>query len=227
MTGKAIAGIIAGILGVLICGIGALSIGAGGIALAACNQPHANTAQNTANHTPGTGASVVSSWPAVGSWDSEQVTNAATLVEVGQQLNVPPRGWIIAVATAMQESSLRNLGDQGSHNDHDSLGLFQQRPSQGWGTAAQTLDPVYASTKFYTHLLGVPGWQDLPLTIAAQDVQRSAYPDSYAKWEDDAVAVVNAVGPAISGLDISDFTTWVGMCAALGADGQPDSSSRD
>jgi hypothetical protein len=84
------------------------------------------------------------------------------------------------VATAIQESSLHNLGNQGPHNDHDSLGLFQQRPSQGWGTAEQLTNPVYAAGKFYDKLLSIPGWEQMPLTQAAQAVQHSAYPDAYA-----------------------------------------------
>src|SRR5205823_10322367 len=122
-------------------------------------------------------------WSPVGRWDSSQVANAAIIVAVGQQSHVPPRGWVIAVATAMQESSLTNLGDLGARNDHDSLGLFQQRPSQGWGTPAQILDPRYSARKFFEHLLAVSGWEKLPLTVAAQRVQLSAYPDAYAKHE--------------------------------------------
>jgi hypothetical protein len=108
-------------------------------------------------------------------------------------MGVPVRGWIIAVATALQESSLINLPDLGDANDHDSLGLFQQRPSQGWGTPAQIMDPVYASTKFCEHLLAVPNWQALPLTQAAQAVQRSAFPDAYAQWEPDATRIVSTL----------------------------------
>jgi hypothetical protein len=93
----------------------------------------------------------------------------------------------------MQESGLRNLGDLGVANDHDSLGLFQQRPSQGWGTPAQVMDPAYAARKFYDKLLTIPGWQQLPLTEAAQRVQVSAYPDAYAKHEADARALVNTI----------------------------------
>ncbi|MFE9187853.1 M23 family metallopeptidase [Micromonospora haikouensis] len=126
---------------------------------------------------------------AVGRWNAEQVGNAATIVAVGRKLEVPARGWVIAVATAMVESSLRNLPG----GDRDSLGLFQQRPSQGWGTPAQILDPVYASTKFYEKLERVDGWERLPLTVAAQKVQVSAYPDRYGEFEHDAEQVVAAV----------------------------------
>jgi murein DD-endopeptidase MepM/ murein hydrolase activator NlpD len=124
---------------------------------------------------------------AVGVWKPQQVGNAAIIVKVGVDKNIPPRGWVIAVATAMVESSLINTSEV---TDHDSVGLFQQRPSQGWGTPAQLIDPVYASTKFYEALLRVPGWETMPLTKAAQAVQRSAYPTRYADKERDAEAVV-------------------------------------
>nr|BFE63733.1 hypothetical protein GCM10020063_082590 [Dactylosporangium thailandense] len=123
----------------------------------------------------------------------EQVRNAAVIVRVGQDLKVPPRGWVIAVATAMQESSLHNLPNLGARNDHDSLGLFQQRPSTGWGTPQQIMDPQYASRKFYEKLLTIPGWERMSLTQAAQKVQRSAYPDAYAKHEQLASTVVNSL----------------------------------
>ncbi len=123
---------------------------------------------------------------------AEQAANASVIVAVGERMRVPVRGWVIAVATALQESSLVNLGNLGAGNDHDSLGLFQQRPSQGWGTPAQIMSPDYAAGKFYEHLLAVPGWQSLPLTVAAQRVQRSAYPDAYAKHEARASVIVAA-----------------------------------
>ena len=120
-----------------------------------------------------------------------QVPNAATIVATGIALKVPARGQVVALATALQESGLRNL----SYGDRDSLGLFQQRPSQGWGTPAQIMDPVYASTQFYEHLLKVPGWQNLPVTAAAQAVQQSGFPDAYAKWEPLATALQQALAP--------------------------------
>jgi murein DD-endopeptidase MepM/ murein hydrolase activator NlpD len=129
--------------------------------------------------------------PRAGSLGEEQMHNAAVVIGVGQQMKVPPRGWVIAIATALQESSLTNLHNLGARNDHDSLGLFQQRPSQGWGTPDQLLDPQYAARKFYERLLAVRGWQTMALTDAAQTVQRSAYPDAYAKHEPLATLVVN------------------------------------
>ncbi|MFI0796621.1 M23 family metallopeptidase [Micromonospora rubida] len=125
----------------------------------------------------------------VGRWNTEQTGHAATIVAVGRDRGVPARGWVIAVATAMVESGLRNLPG----GDRDSLGLFQQRPSQGWGSRAQILDPVYASTRFYEKLERVDGWERLPLTVAAQTVQVSAYPDRYGEFEHDAEQVVAAV----------------------------------
>jgi murein DD-endopeptidase MepM/ murein hydrolase activator NlpD len=131
--------------------------------------------------------------PKAGSLGDEQMRNAAIIIKVGSAMDVPPRGWVIAVATALQESYLRNLGDLGARNDHDSLGLFQQRPSQGWGTPEQIMNPEYASRKFYEKLLRVPGWDTMPLTEAAQIVQRSAFPDAYAKHEPLATVVVNVL----------------------------------
>ncbi|MET7952100.1 NlpC/P60 family protein [Micromonospora sp. NPDC005324] len=121
---------------------------------------------------------------------AEQASNASAIVAVGQRMSVPPRGWVIAVATALQESNLINHGHLGPANDHDSLGLFQQRPSQGWGTPEQVTNPDYAATKFYERLRRVPRWETLPLTDAAQAVQRSAYPDAYAQHEPRAAAIV-------------------------------------
>lgn len=123
----------------------------------------------------------------------EQRRNAATIVSVGRTLGVPDRGIVIALAAALQESSLRNL----SHGDRDSVGLFQQRPSQGWGTKAALQDPATAAELFYVGnpgktrgLLGVRGWSSMALTDAAQAVQVSAYPNEYAKWEQTARALL-------------------------------------
>jgi murein DD-endopeptidase MepM/ murein hydrolase activator NlpD len=140
-------------------------------------------------------------------WDDEQVANAATIVTVGGRMAVPPRGWVIAVATAMQESGLRNIGDLGRRNDHDSLGLFQQRPSQGWGTPQQLMDPQYAASKFYQTLLAIDGWQAMPLAEAAQVVQRSAYPGAYQRWEADATVLVQRVlsGSSPAGTGTTDL----------------------
>ncbi|OZB46776.1 MAG: hypothetical protein B7X40_10600, partial [Cellulomonas sp. 14-74-6] len=110
----------------------------------------------------------------------QQSDNAAVIAAVAVRRGLPARAATIALATALQESGLINL-DRG---DRDSLGLFQQRPSQGWGTAAQVMDPIYATGTFYDRLVKVPDYQNLPITEAAQAVQRSALPDAYAVHED-------------------------------------------
>ncbi|WP_225846193.1 heavy metal transporter [Streptomyces sp. HPF1205] len=119
----------------------------------------------------------------------EQASNAATIAAVAASRGLPERAVTIALATSMQESRLRNL----DHGDRDSLGLFQQRPSQGWGTAAQILDPVHASGEFFATLVKVPDYTRLPLTEAAQRVQRSGYPEAYAKHEADATLLSRAL----------------------------------
>ncbi|WP_031160370.1 C40 family peptidase [Streptomyces durhamensis] len=124
---------------------------------------------------------------------AEQVPHARTIQATSVAMNIPARGQVVALATALQESGLRNL----TYGDRDSLGLFQQRPSQGWGTANQILDPVYASTKFYEGLRKVSGWESLSITQAAQAVQRSGFPEAYAKWEPPATALQKAIEPLL------------------------------
>lgn len=119
----------------------------------------------------------------------EQAVNAATIAAVGTGRGMPERAVTIALATALQESGLRNI----RHGDRDSLGLFQQRPSQGWGTPEQIMDPTYAAGAFYEHLAKVPGYTRLPLTVAAQRVQRSGFPEAYAKHEPDATLLAAAL----------------------------------
>jgi hypothetical protein len=119
----------------------------------------------------------------------EQADSAATIAGVGMALGVPNHAVTVALATAMQESGLRNLPG----GDRDSAGLFQQRPSQGWGTYAQVTDPVYAATAFYRKLETEPGWQTMSVTQAAQLVQRSAAPEAYAQWEPQARSLARAL----------------------------------
>ena len=122
---------------------------------------------------------------------AEQVANAAIIAQVGRDRGLPDRAVVIALATAQQESRLRNL----DYGDRDSLGLFQQRPSQGWGTEAQVQDPVYAAGKFYDWLVTVPGWETGRLTDVAQAVQRSGFPELYQQHEAMAVELTAALGP--------------------------------
>jgi hypothetical protein len=124
--------------------------------------------------------------------DAEQMANAATIAAVGLRRGVVPQAIVVALAVALQESKLRNLDHQGERNDHDSLGLFQQRPSKGWGSEEQILDPRYAADRFYTALLRVKGWEAMRVTEAGQRVQRSAYPEAYQKWADDAEVLAAA-----------------------------------
>src|SRR5450631_3990856 len=109
----------------------------------------------------------------------EQSANAATIAAVALKRGLPPRAATIANATAIQESKLQNI----RFGDRDSLGLFQQRPSQGWGTAAQILDPVHATNAFYDALIKINGYQSMAITQVAQQVQHSGFPQAYADHE--------------------------------------------
>ncbi|GAA5147092.1 hypothetical protein GCM10023340_18970 [Nocardioides marinquilinus] len=119
----------------------------------------------------------------------EQAENAALISGIAVRRGLPARAASIALATAYQESDLRNI----DYGDRDSLGLFQQRPSQGWGSEQQVQDPVYATNAFYDALEDVDGFEDLEITVAAQTVQRSGFPDAYADHEDDARALASAL----------------------------------
>ncbi|WP_319460947.1 hypothetical protein [Micromonospora sp. RTP1Z1] len=136
--------------------------------------------------------------------DQRQMDNAKVIVDVGRDMKLPRRALVVAIATAMQESNLYNLASnvlpesydyphQGSGADHDSVGLFQQRPSSGWGTVAELMRPALAARAFYAGLVEVPGWADLSITEAAQAVQVSAFPDAYAQHEERATTVVEAL----------------------------------
>lgn len=144
---------------------------------------------------PSGGASAPASTGAGTPLSDEMAANARLIIQIGQRLGVPDRGIVVALAAAMQESGLRNL----HYGDRDSVGLFQQRPSTGWGTEAQLLDPAHATELFYggpsnpnagrtRGLLDIHGWQSMTVAQAAQAVQISAYPDAYAKWETSAWA---------------------------------------
>ena len=137
----------------------------------------------------------------------EQTANAATIAAISTQRGMPARAATIAIATAMQESKLRNL----TVGDRDSLGLFQQRPSQGWGTTEQILDPVYASNAFYDRLAKIDDYTNRPITEVAQQVQRSGHPTAYAQHEDEArvlASVLTGHSPA-------------GLACTLGAADKP------
>ncbi|WP_294568094.1 hypothetical protein [uncultured Arthrobacter sp.] len=121
-----------------------------------------------------------------------QAQNAALIAGVAVVRGLPARAASIAIATAVQESRLENI-DYGDDAGPDSRGLFQQRPSQGWGTEAQVMDPLYAAGAFYDALVRIPGYETLPITDAAQRVQRSAYPTAYADHEPEGRAFASAL----------------------------------
>jgi hypothetical protein len=130
--------------------------------------------------------------------DIDQMSNAATIAAVGIRKGVPGRAVEVALATSLQESKLQNL----TGGDRDSVGLFQQRPSQGWGTTKQIADPRYAANRFYGALTHVKGWQLMSITQAAQAVQRSAHPDAYAKWTTESITLSKALlGDASAAVD--------------------------
>ncbi|MEU8366525.1 hypothetical protein [Micromonospora tulbaghiae] len=122
--------------------------------------------------------------------NDEQTRNVKAIIAATKKAGMDERAAVVSIATALQESKLENLGHLGDRNDHDSQGLFQQRPSSGWGTVEQITDPEYSTTAFLKGLKQVDGWQDMPLTKAAQTVQVSAYPDHYAQWEKQAADLV-------------------------------------
>jgi hypothetical protein len=119
----------------------------------------------------------------------DQLANASTIADLAMRRGLPQQAVVVALATSMQESKLTNL----DYGDRDSIGLFQQRPSQGWGSKEQLIDPIYATGKFYDALLKVVSWQSLPVAAAAQAVQRSGFPDAYASWQPRATALAAAL----------------------------------
>lgn len=150
--------------------------------------------------------------------DLEQARNAATIAAVGVDRGLPARAVSIALATAYQESDIYNL----DYGDRDSLGLFQQRPSQGWGSEDEVQDPAYAAGAFYDALEQVPDYRAMDITAAAQQVQRSAYPDAYADHEDDA----RVLASALTGHTTAAFTCTLSSdshtAEAMGDDGLTD-----
>lgn len=120
---------------------------------------------------------------------TDQAEDATTIAAVAKRLGLPDHAVTVALATALQESKLHNY----PFGDRDSLGLFQQRPSQGWGRPVQLLTPAYAAEAFYRHLAQVDGWQRLPVATAAQAVQHSADGSAYTQWEEEARVLARAL----------------------------------
>lgn len=123
------------------------------------------------------------------SFRPDQMNHASTMVLLGVRRGLPARAGTIAIATGIQESKLRNL----TYGDRDSVGLFQQRPSQGWGTVDELQDPVYATNAFYDALVKVEGWADMRITEIAQEVQRSGYPEAYADHEHEGRVIASTL----------------------------------
>jgi hypothetical protein len=121
--------------------------------------------------------------------DLDQAHNASIIAAIGVDRGLPARAVSIALATAYQESKIHNV----DHGDRDSLGLFQQRPSQGWGSPSQVQDPVYATNAFYDALQRVDGYESMNISRAAQLVQHSADGSAYAGHEADARVVASAM----------------------------------
>jgi len=131
----------------------------------------------------------LSSGPTSLDFEPEQASDASTVAAVAKRKGLADHAVTIALAAALQESKLFNV----DFGDRDSLGIFQQRPSQGWGTPSQLLDPAYAAGAFFAHLALVPGWQTLPVAVAAQRVQHSADGSAYAQWEEQARDLAKAL----------------------------------
>ncbi len=216
-------GIVAGAATLVLVVTGALVILVGG--LASTEQSNQDQAQSGCvggtNAVPAGNLGPDGEVPegSIAGFDTEQIQNARTIVAVGKQSGVPAYGWVIALATAMQESALRNL----DYGDRDSVGLFQQRPVSGWGTVADIMNPVKSAQAFYgvaahtgnTGLLDIPGWRKMQVTAAAQAVQRSAFPLAYAQHEDEARALVAALADGVSAADLkataTDVSCTIGM----------------
>ncbi|GAA3707246.1 hypothetical protein GCM10022204_26430 [Microlunatus aurantiacus] len=164
-----------------------------------------SAAPNTASAVPQPSQAALPASLTVPGWklDADQIKIAATAIEVGKEFNIPERGWIVAIASGMQESGLRNLAG----GDRDSVGWQQQRPSSGWGTVAEIRDIRLATMAFYgvaTHtnnrgLTDIDGWQQMTIAEAAQAVQVSAFPSAYAKHEAAARALVSQLAGLVDG----------------------------
>lgn len=172
---------------------------------------------STPNTPPATGGFAVGGKLSDGgSVTAEMVTNAQSIIAAGAAAKVQREGQVIAIATALVESGLINL----DHGDRDSVGLFQQRPSQGWGTVEQIMDPAYSAKKFYEALLAVDGWASMPPGDAAQAVQRSAFPDRYAGRIADATSAVDTL-TASSGVAAASTCPGSGGAVTIDTPGGP------
>lgn len=141
--------------------------------------------------------------------DPEQARWSALMAAKARARDLPARATTIAIATAFQESKIHNI----DYGDRDSLGLFQQRPSQGWGTPGQIMDPAYSIDAFYDRLIRVPNYANIDITDAAQAVQRSAFPDAYS----DHVPYARALASALRGASLAAFTCQINPTEGVGS----------
>lgn len=179
----------------------------------------------------------VGNLPQVSDFSAAQLSNAKVIIEVGRQMKIPPRGWVIALGTALQESYLRNLANDnpayptvvqlsmalphdGVASDHDSVGLFQQRPIEGdggWGTVKELMTPAISAKKFYEKMIKVDSWQGRRLTDVAQEVQISGFPDAYQKHEPLAKLLVTQLAPVkAEGKTVEQPAAQFDECAPFG-----------
>jgi len=189
MTARTINALLFCVIAVAMCCVGGL-VGLTGTA-AACSAPVESPASTSTE-------------PVVG-YDDDQLSNAQIIAPVGADRGIPARGQIIAVAAAIGDSGLRNLGQLGAVGQ--PLGLFGRRPGTGWGSPAQLIDPVYAAGMFFDKLVTVPHWQTRTLADAAQAVEHSTHPGAYARWEPDATAIVAKVDTTTVGCNGGDGLT--------------------
>ncbi|PPK63408.1 C40 family peptidase [Actinokineospora auranticolor] len=154
--------------------------GAQAVALASCNASLGPSSTGPAGSGAGDASNLT----------DEQRGTVAMIISIGKQRNLSPRAWQVAIQAGMTESGLRSL----DYGDRDSLGIFQMRPSMGWGSREEVTNPTYAINKFYDVLLAVPDWETQRPGESAQDVERSAFPDRYHRWESMAAHLIGALG---------------------------------
>jgi murein DD-endopeptidase MepM/ murein hydrolase activator NlpD len=193
--------LVAGCCACVVLGVGVVGAAVGTMAMLMTGASSGTTASGAV-----TSCTVQASGGSADQLDAQQVRNARLIIGIGKSLHVPPRGWVVAISAALQESNLTNV----DYGDRDSLGLMQQRPSAGWGNPAEVTDPTYAIRAFYggprsptanTGLLDIPRWQQMPVWHAAQSVQRSAFPFAYAQHEPTASALVQRFAHTTAGCD--------------------------
>ncbi len=186
-------GVVVGVLVVVVFGVVMVTGTVGNVVLGgeqqAANPAFANTSCD-ASLGPFVGSDVANGADTAARLTPTQQQTVALIISIGKQRNLPALAWQVAIQAGMQESNLTNL----SGGDRDSAGIFQMRPSQGWGTYQQVTDPTYEVNKFYDVLTGIPGWQQNRPGEAAQAVERSAFPLAYNNWESMGAYLVQHVG---------------------------------